>query len=255
MGAIEFTVTGRDPNTNARRGRLRTPHGTVETPIFMPVGTQAAVKGVLPRDLEEDVGAEIVLANTYHLYLRPGAELVAAHGGLHGFMGWQRPILTDSGGYQVFSLSDLRKLTEEGARFQSHIDGSRHMLSPELSMQVQQALGADIAMAMDVCPPARAPREEVIAAMERTTRWADRSLAAHTRPDQALFGIVQGGLDKALRSQHAAEIAGRPFDGVAIGGLSVGESPQEMWEVAAHTAPLLPTEPRGRPRRAPCRPR
>jgi queuine tRNA-ribosyltransferase len=225
----------------ARAGRLTTPHGVVETPAFMPVGTAAAVKAVTRRDLEE-AGAQIILANTYHLMLRPGDELIRDLGGLHGFTGWRGPYLTDSGGYQVFSLAKLRHLSEEGVLFQSHLDGSRHVLSPERSMEVQQNLGADIAMAFDECPPWPAPREAVQEATERTTRWAQRSRDAHRREDQALFGIVQGGVHLDLREASAREIVAVGFPGHAIGGLSVGEPKEDMHAVLEHLDPRLPED-------------
>jgi queuine tRNA-ribosyltransferase len=207
----------------------------------MPVGTAGAVKAVTRRDLEE-AGAQIVLANTYHLMLRPGDDLVRDLGGLHGFTGWPGPFLTDSGGYQVFSLSKLRHLTEEGVLFQSHLDGSRHALTPERSMEIQQNLGADIAMAFDECPPHPAPREAVAEATARTTRWAERSRASHRREDQALFGIVQGGVHLDLREQSAREIMAMGFPGHAIGGLSVGEDKPDMHAVLDHLDPILPAD-------------
>jgi queuine tRNA-ribosyltransferase len=210
----------------------------------MPVGTAGAVKAVLHRDLRE-IGARILLANTYHLMLRPGDDLVAALGGLHGFTGWRGPFLTDSGGYQVFSLASLRKLDEEGARFQSHIDGSSHLLSPERSMEIQGNLGADIAMAFDECPPADAPREVVAEATARTTRWARRCREAHRRDRQWLFGIVQGGVDLDLRERSARELIDLDFPGYAVGGLSVGEPAHERDRVLHHLDPILPP---GRPR-------
>jgi len=236
---FSFKVDAR--SGRARAGTLETPHGTVETPAFMPVGTAAAVKAVTRRDLEE-AGAQVVLANTYHLMLRPGEELVASLGGLHGFTGWSRPFLTDSGGYQVFSLAKLRRLTEEGVHFQSHLDGSPYLLTPERSMQVQMALGADIVMAFDECPPHPAPREAVEEATDRTTRWARRSKEAHTRADQWLFGIVQGGVHLDLRAKSASEIAAIGFPGYAVGGLSVGEPKEDMVRVLEHLDPLLPED-------------
>jgi len=223
----------------ARAGLLRTPHGDVETPAFMPVGTAGAVKAVTRRDLEE-AGARILLANTYHLMLRPGEDLVAELGGLHGFTGWQGPFLTDSGGYQVFSLAGLRRLGEDGVRFRSHIDGSTHLLTPERSIQVQMKLGADVIMAFDECPPHPAPREAVDEATARTTRWAERSRAAHQRRDQWLFAIVQGGVHPDLRERSARELLALDFPGYAVGGLSVGESKQDMARVLDHLAPILP---------------
>jgi queuine tRNA-ribosyltransferase len=229
----------------ARAGRLETAHGSVETPVFMPVGTAGAVKAVTPRDLHE-VGATIILANTYHLMLRPGDALVAERGGLHGFTPWGGPFLTDSGGYQVFSLAALRTLDEDGVSFRSHLDGSPHRLTPERSMEIQRNLGADIAMAFDECPPSDAPREAVDQATARTTRWAQRSRDAFdqlpTRHGhaQALFGIVQGGVHLDLRERSAAELAALDFPGYAIGGLSVGETKQNMLRVLDHVPALLP---------------
>jgi len=225
----------------ARAGRLTTAHGSVDTPAFMPVGTAAAVKAVTRRDLEE-AGAQIILANTYHLMLRPGDALVRDLGGLHGFTGWSRPYLTDSGGYQVFSLARLRHLTEEGVRFQSHLDGSAWLLTPERSMEIQQNLGADIAMAFDECPPHPAPREAVAEATSRTARWAERSRAAHRREDQALFGIVQGGVHLDLREESARAIMALGFPGHAVGGLSVGEPKADMQAVLEHLDPILPED-------------
>jgi len=218
---------------------LETPHGTVETPAFMPVGTQATVKAMTPEELKE-VGAEMILSNTYHLYLRPGAGIVADHGGLHGFMHWDGPILTDSGGFQVFSLGDLRKIREEGVEFRSHIDGSRHLFTPENVMETQGKLGADIVMAFDECIPYPATYEYTKAATERTGRWAARCKAAHRREDQSLFGIVQGGMYKDLRTASVNELLELDFPGYAIGGLSVGEEKPLMYEILEHTAPLLP---------------
>ena len=235
---FSFTVEATDGA--ARAGRLVTPHGEVETPAFMPVGTAGAVKAVTFRDLRE-AGAQIVLANTYHLMLRPGDELVAERGGLHGFTGWRGPFLTDSGGYQVFSLAGLRKLTEDGVAFRSHLDGSAHLLTPERSIEVQMNLGADIIMAFDECCPWPAPREAVEEAGSRTTRWARRSRQAHHRSDQWLFGIVQGGVHLDLRERSAREIVELDFPGHGIGGLSVGEPKADMWRVLDHLHPMLPT--------------
>jgi queuine tRNA-ribosyltransferase len=227
----------------ARAGRLVTPHGTVETPAFMPVGTAGAVKAVLPRDLQE-MGAQIVLANTYHLMLRPGDALVASLGGLHGFTGWKGPFLTDSGGYQVFSLAGLRQLSEEGVAFQSHLDGSRHLLTPERSLEVQRHLGADIVMSFDECAPYPAAKEAVAEATARTTRWARRSreafLRGGTEGRQWLFGIVQGGVHLDLRAQSVQDILALDFPGHAIGGLSVGEPKEDMVRVLEHLDPILP---------------
>lgn len=228
----------------ARAGRLVTPHGEVETPAFMPVGTAGAVKAVTFRDVRE-AGAQIVLANTYHLMLRPGDALVAESGGLHGFTGWDGPLLTDSGGYQVFSLGALRRLSEDGVAFRSHLDGSLHRLTPERSMDVQMNLGADIVMAFDECPPWPAPREAVAEATDRTTRWARRSRDAHRHSDQWLFGIVQGGVHLDLREKSAREIMQMDFPGHGIGGLSVGEPKGDMLRVLDHLHPILPaTRPR-----------
>ncbi len=234
---FSFLLSG--TSGRARAGRLETPHGTVDTPAFMPVGTAGTVKAMTIRDLQE-VGAQMVLANTYHLILRPGAERVAALGGLHGFTGWKGPFLTDSGGYQVFSLAGLRQLTEEGVLFRSHIDGALELLSPERSMEAQASLGADIVMAFDECPPYPADQAVVAAATERTTRWAERSQAAHSRADQWLFGIVQGGVFPGLRLKSAGGIMALGLPGHAIGGLSVGEPRDEMLRVLAELDPVLP---------------
>jgi queuine tRNA-ribosyltransferase len=235
-----FRVLARDGA--ARTGELLTPHGVVETPTFMPVGTQGSVKTLTPAEVAA-TGAKIVLGNTYHLWLRPGPEQVAAHGGLHGFTKWPHAMLTDSGGFQAFSLAKLRKATEDGFTFASHLDGSRHHLSPEEAMRVQGLLGADIAMQLDVCPPGQAPRDEVIRACATTTRWASRCLAAK-RADQAVFGIVQGGTHEDLRVAHAEELGaleheGRRFDGLALGGFSVGEPIATMHEVLGRVAARL----------------
>jgi queuine tRNA-ribosyltransferase len=220
---------------------LATPHGEVETPAFMPVGTAGAVKAVTRRDLLA-MDARIVLANAYHLMLRPGETLVAEMGGLHAFTGWERPILTDSGGYQVFSLSGLRRIDEDGVRFQSHVDGAAHFLSPERSIEIQMALGADVIMAFDECPPSTAPREAIEEATARTTRWARRSRDAHRRDDQWLFGIVQGGVLPDLRERSARELVAMDFPGYAIGGLAVGEEKPAREEVLAGLDPLLPED-------------
>jgi queuine tRNA-ribosyltransferase len=224
----------------ARLGSLTTPHGTIATPIFMPVGTQATVKAMTPDELKA-VGAQIILGNTYHLYLRPGHDALARRGGLHRFMAWDGPILTDSGGFQVFSLGELRKITEDGVRFRSHIDGSSHLITPEISIAVQEALGSDIAMCFDECPPARADIATVQLAVDRTTRWARRCQEAHRRSGQALFGIVQGGTYRELREQSAAELVALDFPGYALGGVSVGESKELTLEVLSSSAPLLPS--------------
>jgi queuine tRNA-ribosyltransferase len=227
----------------ARAGLLATPHAVVETPTFMPVGTQGCVKTLTPAEVEA-TGARIVLGNTYHLWLRPGAEAIDRLGGLHGFSRWPHAMLTDSGGFQAFSLSDLRKTTEDGFSFKSHLDGASKHLSPEEAMRVQGLIGADIAMQLDVCPPGGAPREEIARACERTTRWAKRCLAAR-RPAQAVFGIVQGGCDVELRKAHAAELAELDFDGLALGGFSVGEPIESMHQALPEVAPHLdPARPR-----------
>ena len=219
--AVPFGFTVEATEGRARAGRLLTPHGVVETPCFMPVGTKATVKATTPWDLEA-LGAQIVLANTYHLSLRPGTALVAAHGGLHGFMGWRRPILTDSGGFQVFSLADTRALREDGVEFTSVYDGSRHLLTPELAMSEQEALGADIIMCLDECAPGTAGREELTAAVDRTTRWAAACKQAHGRPDQLLMGIVQGGVDEKLRRRSAADLGPQPPQGPGAAGAHQG---------------------------------
>ena len=231
--------------TRARLGRLSVPHGIIDTPQFMPVGTNATVKALDPDDLDE-VGASIILANTYHLYLRPGHERIQRLGGLHQFMGWDRPILTDSGGYQVVSLADARVVTDEGATFRSHIDGALHHLTPEIAIEAQEALGPDIAVAFDHPVYPSSPREEVEDAMERTHRWAERSLAAHRRPDQALFGIIQGGVDPEFRERSTRFIAGLPFDGICIGGLAGDETPVERATALDVVMPILEGDPRPR---------
>ncbi|BCJ88128.1 queuine tRNA-ribosyltransferase [Effusibacillus dendaii] len=240
--AVRYELLSIDRDTGARRGRLHTPHGTIETPVFMPVGTQATVKAMSPEELKE-IGAEIILSNTYHLFLRPGHDLVREAGGLHSFMNWDRSILTDSGGFQVFSLSTLRKISEEGVEFRSHISGEKLFLSPEKAIEVENALGADIIMAFDECPPYPASRDYLKDSLERTTRWAKRCKEAHRRPhDQALFGIVQGGMERDLREQSAMELLELDFPGYAVGGLSVGESKPLMQEVLSFTVPLLPKD-------------
>jgi len=229
----------------ARLGQLTTPHGVIDTPQFMPVGTQASVKSLTPGDLRT-AGAQVILANTYHLSLRPGHERIARLGGLHRFMSWDGPILTDSGGFQVFSLAHLGTVDDGGVTFASHLDGSIQRLTPERAVAIQEALGSDIAMAFDQLIDATAPRAQVAAAMERTHRWAARCIEARAREGQALFGIVQGGVDQELRRQSVAAIAALPFDGIAIGGLSVGESKQQMRESLDATADALGGDPRVR---------
>ena len=237
--AITYELIAKDERTGARAGIVHTPHGSFETPIFMPVGTQASVKGVSPDELK-DLGAGIILSNTYHLFLRPGMELIREAGGLHKFMHWDRAILTDSGGFQVFSLGDLRKITEEGVTFRSHIDGSKKFLSPEVSMQVQMCLGSDIVMAFDECVPYPADYEYAKRSTERTQRWAERCQRAMTAPQQGLFGIVQGGMYKDLRRWHAARLVEMDLPGYAVGGLSVGEPPELMYEMLSYSTSLLP---------------
>ncbi len=239
---FHFTVIQTDPDTRARLGTMTTNHGPVQTPAFMPVATQGTVKATTPRELRE-VGAEIILANAYHLYLRPGVALVEEAGGLHSFMGWDGPILTDSGGYQVFSLKDLCKVSEAGVRFRSHLDGSAHFLTPETVVQTQERLGADIAMVLDECVPGAASYSEAARAAALTTRWAERALAAKTQEQQALFGIVQGGVFPDLRKQSAQELVDLEFPGYAVGGLSVGEDARLTHELAAHTVQFLPASP------------
>ncbi|KEO82247.1 tRNA guanosine(34) transglycosylase Tgt [Tumebacillus flagellatus] len=240
--AVRYELLKTEKHTGARRGRLHTPHGVIETPIFMPVGTLATVKTLSPEELKDN-GAQIILSNTYHLWLRPGHEIVKEAGGLHKFMNWDRPILTDSGGFQVFSLSDLRKITEEGVQFRNHLSGEKLFLSPEKAIEIENALGADIIMAFDECPPFPADRQYLKNSLERTTRWAKRCKEAHARPhDQALFGIIQGGMDKELRKQSAEELIELDFPGYAVGGLSVGEPKDIMNEVLEFTTPLMPKD-------------
>ena len=236
---FEFELLHVDKYTGARRGRLHTPHGVIETPIFMPVGTQATVKTFTPDELKM-CGAQIILSNTYHLHLRPGEDLVAEAGGLHKFMNWDHPILTDSGGFQVFSLSELRKLTEDGVEFRSHLDGSRHYFSPEVSVGVQEKLGSDIMMQFDECSPYPCDYDRARKAMHRTLRWLDRCMKAKTRPDQALFGIVQGAFYKDLRIECAKEMAKLDLPGFGIGGLSVGEPKEVMYDMLEAIAPYMP---------------
>ncbi len=238
---LRFRVLSTDPACSARVGTLRLPHGEVETPAFMPVGTQGTVKGILPRDLRE-TGAGLILANTYHLALRPGPEIVREAGGLHRFMGWDGPILTDSGGFQGFSLASLNKVTDDGVAFRSHIDGALIHLTPERSIEIQNSLGADIIMAFDECASYTADRPAIERAVDRTARWAERSAQAHRRDDQALFGIIQGGVHDDLRRRSAAQITALDFPGYAIGGVSVGETPAEMSRAVEVVAPLLPPD-------------
>jgi queuine tRNA-ribosyltransferase len=256
--SFSFERVAPDSTTRARAGRITTAHGVIETPVFMPVGTQGTVKA-LTQEMLEEAGASIILGNTYHLYLRPGYQTINQLGGLHRFISWERPILTDSGGFQVFSLNSLRKLTEEGVQFQSHLDGSTHFLSPEKSMEIQAALGSDIVMAFDECTPFPATREEASASLELTNRWAERSKLRlgelHENPaasddegikivnqTQALFGIIQGSTYLDLREKSLAALVDIGFDGYAIGGLSVGEEKSAMFEVVSHVAPMMPED-------------
>ena len=245
MTRFKYDLLHQDTLTQARRGRITTARGVIDTPAFMPVGTQGTVKGMLPDALKE-VGAQIILANTYHLFLRPGHELVCKLGGVHRFMQWDRPILTDSGGFQVFSLGDLRKISEEGAAFQSHLDGSRHLLTPEFSIEIQLALGADIVMVFDECIPHPAERQYVVDSTNRSARWAKRCRdVLPAGSSSALFGIVQGGMDRELRQQSAEQLLEIGFEGYALGGLSVGEETALMYDLMEFSLPLLPT---GQPR-------
>lgn len=240
MTAIKYDLVKKEKNTKARLGVLHTPHGDIETPVFMPVGTQATVKAMTPEELKE-IGANIILSNTYHLYLRPGHELIKKAGGLHKFMNWDRAILTDSGGFQVFSLGPLRKITEEGVEFRSHIDGSKHFLTPEKVIEIENALGADIIMSFDECAPYPADYGYVKNSMELTLRWARRGKDAHKNTErQALFGIVQGGTYDDLRKECANRLVDMDFPGYSIGGLSVGEEKQLMYHVVDLTTDFLP---------------
>jgi queuine tRNA-ribosyltransferase len=236
---MSFQLLAQDTETNARLGTLTTAHGAIPTPIFMPVGTQGTVKAMTPEMLS-DIGAHIILGNTYHLYLRPGHHLIDRLGGLHKFRGWNRSILTDSGGYQVYSLGAFRKISEEGVSFQSHLDGSAHMISPEKSIEIQQALDTDIVMCFDECAPYSADRTYVEQSMQLSMRWAKRCKTAHTNSHQLLFGIAQGGVHTDLRAQSVQHLLDIGFDGYAIGGLSVGEPKDLMDEIVSNTAPLLP---------------
>ena len=242
MAAVTYELIKKDSRTKARRGRVNTPHGPIETPVFMPVGTAGTVKAMKPEEVR-DMGAQIILGNTYHLYLRPGHEVVKAAGGLHKFMNWERAILTDSGGFQVFSLGAMRKIREEGVEFRSHIDGSKHMLSPEKSMEIQNALGSDIIMAFDECAPYPADRKYVKDSLERTTRWLKRCKEYHKNTEQqSLFGIMQGGMYKDLRRESAEQIVDLDLPGYAIGGLSVGEPKEIMYDIMDDCVDCLPKE-------------
>jgi len=236
-----FEIVARDPASRARAGILHTPHGDIPTPCFAPVGTQAAVKAMSPRDLRE-AGASLILANAYHLAMRPGADLIAQLGGLHRFMGWDGPILTDSGGFQVFSLADLREVSDAGVRFRSHIDGAEHFFSPERIIEIEEQLGADIIMPLDVCTAYGTDYEQTRRDMEFTHRWAERCMAVHSRPQQTLYGITQGGFFEDLRAESAEFIAGLDFPGFAIGGLSVGEPKAEMWAMLDVVVSHLPDD-------------
>ena len=238
---MDFTQIAKDPDCGARLGKIGTSHGEVSTPAFMPVGTQGTVKALTPEQVRA-LGAEIILGNTYHLYLRPGHHLIAELGGLHRFMNWQGPILTDSGGFQIYSLGALRTIAEEGVTFQSHIDGSRHFLSPESTVEIQEALGSDIMMCLDECIPYPAARKEAEAPLGRTARWAARCKSSRRNHSQALFGIIQGGVYTDLRRRSAESLLEIDFDGYALGGLSVGEPKELMLENLAETALLLPED-------------
>ena len=235
---VTYELLHVDKSTGARRGVIHTPHGDIQTPIFMPVGTQATVKAMLPESLKEN-GAQIILGNTYHLYFRPGSKLVKQAGGLHKFMNWDRPILTDSGGFQVFSLADLRNIKEEGVEFKSELDGSKHVFTPEKVMEIEEDLGADIIMCFDECCPYPSEYAYTKKAMERTTRWAKRCKESH-KTDQALFGIIQGGFYKDLREISTKQLIELDFPGYAIGGISVGEPKDKFLEMLYHTTPLMP---------------
>ena len=241
--AITYELIHECKQTGARRGVIHTPHGDIQTPVFMPVGTQATVKSLTPEDLKNEVEAQIILSNTYHLYLRPGHDLVKDAGGLHKFMNWDRPILTDCGGFQVFSLSDLRTIKEDGVEFKSHLDGSKHFFSPEKVIEIEEALGADIIMAFDECCPYPSTYEYTKDSMERTTRWAKRCKEAHKTSDtQGLFGIIQGGFYEDLRKKSLEDLVKLDFPGYAIGGISVGEPKEEFLKILKYTAPLMPKD-------------
>ncbi len=237
---FSFDIVKKDETSLARLGRISTPHGEIQTPVFMPVGTQGTVKALTPEEVSDHIRADVILCNTYHLYLRPGHEVIQRLGGLHRFMHWQKPILTDSGGFQIYSLSALRKITDDGVAFQSHLDGSTHFLTPALAIEIQQALGADIMMCLDECIPYPSSFQETAQATERTTLWAARCREKTTGTEQALFGIVQGGMHTELREKSAGDLQHIGFDGYALGGLSVGESTQMMHAMVDHTVPLLP---------------
>ena len=237
---MEFNIINSDKNTCARTGLIKTAHGEIQTPIFMPVGTQATVKAVTHEQLENVIKAQIILGNTYHLYLRPGHKLIERMGGLHKFMSWSKPILTDSGGFQVFSLSKLRKISDEGVQFRSHLDGSLHFIGPDESMEIQQSLGSDIAMVFDECTAADSDYQTARKALDRTIRWAERCKEVHTREDQALFGIIQGNMYKDLRIESTKRTVEMDFPGIAIGGLSVGEPKHVMYDMIETIEPFMP---------------
>ena len=237
---MEFNIINSDKNTCARTGLIKTAHGEIQTPIFMPVGTQATVKAVTHEQLENVIKAQIILGNTYHLYLRPGHKLIERMGGLHKFMSWNKPILTDSGGFQVFSLSKLRKISDEGVQFRSHLDGSLHFIGPDESMEIQQSLGSDIAMVFDECTAADSDYQTARKALDRTIRWAERCKEVHTREDQALFGIIQGNMYKDLRIASTKRTVEMDFPGIAIGGLSVGEPKHVMYDMIETIEPFIP---------------
>lgn len=241
-GPLTFEIIKEEKHTGARLGRITTPHGSFETPMFMPVGTLATVKTMSPEELKE-IGSGIILSNTYHLWLRPGEDIVDEAGGLHEFMNWNQGVLTDSGGFQVFSLAKIRDIQEEGVHFKSHLDGSKLFLTPEKSIAIQNKLGADIIMSFDECPPADYNKEQMAKSLARTVRWAERGKEAHAKADrQALFGICQGGTFKDLRAQHAKDLTSLDFDGYSIGGVSVGESKEDMYRAIDYAIPYLPKE-------------
>ncbi|NLO90246.1 MAG: tRNA guanosine(34) transglycosylase Tgt [Clostridia bacterium] len=239
--SLDFKIVKTLDNGLTRAGVIYTPNGVIETPVFMPVGTQGTVKAMTPDELKM-VGAEIILSNTYHLYLRPGHHLIAEAGGLHKFMNWEKPILTDSGGFQVFSLGNLREIKEDGVVFRSHIDGSTHFFTPEKAMEIQRALGSDIAMVFDECTPYPCTEAEALESVKRTTKWAERCLKVNLNKGQSVFGIIQGSVFRPLRERSAAEITSLNFDGYAVGGLSVGEPKNLMYEVLDYTVPLMPND-------------